>query len=455
MAKANLEDIVQETLLTLRAKGGGGKGKGVSVFSSFSSLADATDINNIPEESKLSLKPFVLQYAFNSKFLLPGTIMEIIGGYGIGKTTFALTLLGMFMENNPNIPALYVNTEGKNKMLLQDRIKCCLSKNKAKASEIIRRVTTMEGYPQKETLEAIDNYVKDLREMMTDGGISKNTPIIVILDTLSKMMPKTESASVGYGDAKAKGIGEGSNLEFSKILHAWCRSRAAFLEQKNVFLIAISHQNEKVDMGARPSFISAESMEQYNVTKIGGKAIGQSAVLQVVLTRKDSIKNSLGEFIGYNVKVTVHKNSRGQDRRMCQYTVNTGVVGDTPTEYGQTAISFESGTARLFADKALKGTRESSKRFSSSAMSVNGLSAQEFGEFVEENENVKTEVGKYLKIFGYPIDDEEVKEVNNSEEDTEENDEQDEARVSQEDEGEHEEEAIPTPKRRGRPPKAR
>jgi hypothetical protein len=105
----------------------------------------------------------------------------------------------------------------------------------------MKRITLFAGYAQKETLEEIDAWCKTVRESMTKAGISENTPIFVAIDTVSKLMPNAEAAEM-LGDAKAKGLGEGSNLEFSKLMQAWTRKRAWFTEKYGIFMLLVSHQ---------------------------------------------------------------------------------------------------------------------------------------------------------------------------------------------------------------------
>ena len=86
-------------------------------------------------------------------------------------------------------------------------------------------------------------------------------PIEVNVEKKLGFKEKTESV---------KGLGESSNLEFSKLMHEWCRSRATFLEDNNVFMIIVSHQNDKIDMSRSPmgAFMTEEYKAANNKVKI-------------------------------------------------------------------------------------------------------------------------------------------------------------------------------------------
>ena len=72
-------------------------------------VVQLSDINGLDAGDKLSIEPINLQWLFGISAFKPGTIIEILGSDGIGKTTFVMTLLGMFMRHEQT-PCLYVNS---------------------------------------------------------------------------------------------------------------------------------------------------------------------------------------------------------------------------------------------------------------------------------------------------------------------------------------------------------
>ena len=388
-------DLMQEALLALKAKDAR-KSSGPKMSQAFMTL-DA-----IPEDTPLPLTPFTLQYAFGRTSFMPGTMVELIGPEHVGKTTFVFTLFGMFMTACPNIMALYVNTEGRNKLFDIQRIKSCLAADKQVADKYMRQICMLEGHAQKETLESIDLYCKTMRESMTAKGIPTTTPILVAIDTLSKLMPQSEARSLGYGEStKAKGLGESSNLEFSKLLQEWCRARVEFLEKYNVFMILVSHQNTKINMtmmpGARPV------SDANNKTKIGGNAINQSAVAQFTLTRIESDVNvTTKELISHIIKLNVVKNSRGPDKRFINYELRVGNLKDTDTHY-EPAINFNYGLADLFVLKKLFNcTMKTKTKFGCKGLGLGSdADRQTIADTFLANPETVSQAGTSLGIYGY------------------------------------------------------
>ena len=389
--ESKINDILGETMIALRAKETRSKSN-VSIASGFSSLFD------MPEDIELPLEPFTLQYAFGTKFFKPGTIAEIIGPEHVGKTTFVFTLFGMFMRAIPDSPLLYVNTEGRNKLPNAKRISSCLSSDVNEANRLMKRITVFAGYAQKETLEEIDQWCKSVRESMTKSGIPQNTPIFVAIDTVSKLMPNSEASEM-FADGKAKGLGEGSNLEFSKMMQAWTRKRAWFTEKYGIFMLLVSHQNTKINMTAMPG--ARPVSDANNKTKIGGHATDQTATTQFTLTRVESETNALKDVTSHIIKLNVLKNSRGIDRRSILYALRVNDLKDDGNKQ-EMAINFDYGLAELMALRKILGTRMITKsKFTCAALNLSQASREDFAKAVYVRPDLLDALGKELRIFGY------------------------------------------------------
>lgn len=424
--------------------------------------------NDFPKLNGLLVEPINLQWALGFKQFLPGTILELIGGDGIGKTTLVFSLMGMFMRS-ANSPCLFVNSEGSAKRLDNDRMASCLHTNRDIAYKLLSTISMDRGSALKDTLENIDEWVKMMREKV---NVPLEIPLVVAIDTLSKLVPPSEATMIGFKEdgAKAKRLGESSNLEFSKLMHEWCRSRATFLEMNNVFMIVVSHQNENINMsrGFNPTaFMSDEQKAANNKTKIGGKALNQSASVQMSVTRIQGIKDSNGVVESHMLSLKVLKNSLGPDQRSCTYRLRKENLKDTPDTF-EPALDFYSSIAEFFVKNDLFDTKESRKRYTSEELNLIGMTAYDFGKAVQENQSILDKVGEILHIRGYknPMldseefsSDEEVYEKDESSEEdtnipTEYKDSLEDQDASYLDEINEEEEDTPK-KKRGRKPKSK
>ena len=383
----NIVSRVQEALISLRAHRAN---KTVNICT----------YKTLPKDNKLLIEPITLQYTLGFKQFPAGTIFELIGGDGIGKTTLVFTLMGMFLRN-ANAPCLFINSEGTNKRLDDDRMASCISTSKNEAFKYLETITMAPGSALKETLEDADEWIKSMR---TKVGVPMDVPLVVAIDTISKLVPPSEAKALGFGDAKkAKGLGESSNLEFSKLLHEWTRSRATFLSENNVFMIIVSHQNESINMSSFGStaFIPEEVKTANNKTKIGGRALNQSAAVQASITKIKGIKSSDGNKVeSHLIKFKVLKNSLGPDGRECTYRLRKENLKDTDTEF-EPAIDFYSSIAELFAENEILDTTESRKRYTCEVLELFNLSAYEFGKAIQSNKEILNKVGELLKIKGY------------------------------------------------------
>ena len=357
--------------------------------------------DTLQKSGGLEIDAINLQWALGFKEFAPGTIMEILGGDGIGKTTFVMTLMGMFMRN-ANAPCLFVNSEGSAKRLDDDRMASCLSTDKETAYNYLSTISFDRGTALKETLENIDEWVKSMRGDKV--GVPIDIPLIVAIDTISKLVPPSEARALGFKEKteSVKGLGESSNLEFSKLMHEWCRSRATFLEDNNVFMIIVSHQNDKIDMSRSPmaAFMSDEYKAANNKVKIGGRALNQSAAIQVSLTRIKGEKDSNNKLESHIISMKVLKNSLGPDSRTCTYKLRVENKMDTDTEF-EPAIDFYATTAELFTIEEIFGTKETRKRYTCDALGLQGLTAYEFGKALHEDAKLKKRIGETLHIRGY------------------------------------------------------
>lgn len=351
----------------------------------------------------LELDEFALQAVIGSRGLRGRTIFEIIAQEGIGKTTLTFQLFGAVMRSC-NAPCLFINTEGENKLPSANRIKRALDPNPEVAEKMFNAVSIQDAYELRSTAEIFEQWVTTTREFLDENG-GQDVPMVVAIDTLSKIMSPSEAASIIQSDSKkttkAKDLGEGSNLEFSKMVHEWCRRLFFMLQKYNVLLIPVSHQNTKIDMSGFGSPMSADVSAGYNKTKRGGKAIDQNSAMQITLKRTGFFKNSQNEPLGHKIQMRVVKSSIGADNHTVDYVLKTQYTEDMLPEYQEQPLDFSEGLANLFVDRKLLGTKVSRKRYSSDELGVEGVTAREFCKTFQERPDLVNKVGVILGIEGY------------------------------------------------------
>lgn len=376
-----VRDVLDDSGISLRAMGTSKKASLAGL--SLSQFLEEEAVPALPFESPL------LQYTFASTGINTGTALEIIGEDGIGKTTMALSLVGMGLRNHPYAVALYLNSEGKNKLFSEDRIASCLSLNKQEAKDMIaNRVRWSEVATLNHALESILNFGRVVRENLDKRGISRNdSPIFVVLDTLSKLMPKNEAALLGLGDKSSNpainSLEDTSNLEFARTLQRWSRAMAYSFEEYGICLILVSHQNTKIEMNTFAArFLSQAALKEDNRTKIGGNALNQSVTLQFTLTKGKILTRETSTSktpIGQIVKLKVVKNSLSIPHRDCLYVLNIDHSFDTEEEWDQ-PLKFDYGLPEMFIKERLYGLKVASVQkdtFTSKALNIDSAPRQD------------------------------------------------------------------------------
>lgn len=392
-------DIVSETQEMLAAMTAKKKNRPVTI----KSMADV-------KSYLLPLDNLALQAVLGIRGLRGKTVCEIIGAEGIGKTTLLLTIIGALMEANQS-PALLVNTEGENKLPNLARIKRSLHTNPVMAEKILNVLEIDTGRELVETTEYIENFLVATRKYLDDRGATE-TPIILGIDTLSKLMSPDEAAGFLDDDSEEsstttakkkqrKELGGGSNFQFPKLLHFWCRRLPTLLEKYNAILLVISHQNAKIDMSGFGSPMSADVSAGYNKTKRGGSGLNQNAAIQCTLKRTGFAKGTGGEVIGHKVQLRVVKSSVGADNQTMDYVLKTRGFTEDTEDYQEPSLDFSEGYANMLVANGLLGTKVSRKRYSSKVLGVDNLTSQDFMKALHERPDLVAQIGYELGIEGY------------------------------------------------------
>jgi ABC-type dipeptide/oligopeptide/nickel transport system ATPase subunit len=300
-----------------------------------------------PNKPKLILPvpSFAFCTAIKARGLVAGTIVDIIGADGIGKTSLMFTIMGWAMAANG--PCMYVETEGK--PLDQTRIEACLHTDRSIAGKMYKAIYMT---PARELREAVNKIEEWLISIRAPGTVIPPTATAVIgLDTFSKLMSPSEAAGFSAYDSagdkekkkqedkkkafkaakkgvepekikqkeaepdESKELGSGSNFGHAKLSQEWTRRLPYYLSKYNAILILNRHQNDKIDMGGGGGvFLSAEAKDAFNRTSIGGRAWLQSAAYEFILSRKDFVRATVSGIsvkLAANIKMSVAKNGWG------------------------------------------------------------------------------------------------------------------------------------------------
>lgn len=371
----------------------------------------------VQEGFAFPLKHFLFQQAIGQYGIPAKKIIDIIGAEGIGKTTLVMQMLGWAMD--VGCPALYLECETK--LIPPSRVMRALHPDIVRAFKMLQRLRI-------EPVNSLDHMWQMMKDFVyvargTRGNkdtprIPMHVPIVIAIDPWSKLLNPEEAAGFyNYGDnmseakkKKFKEISEGSNLGHAKWAHKWCRLLPAFLNQYNVTLIIVHHQNDKIDMGGGggASYMTAEASALYNKTRIGGKALHQNTALTITLSRKGLSKNSAGDIVGNLISGRIAKNSLGPDNAKFFYELRTGHFEDTATTLDP-AINMNIGFATLCAEQKWLSTSVKGSKFSSPVLGVNEVTADEFYEAFDNNIEAKLNLGRQLGINGYVAVVDEVK----------------------------------------------
>jgi len=328
-----------------------------------------------------------------------GTLLEILGQDGVGKSSLVFTIAGQAMAKGS--PFFYVETEGK--PMNNERVARCLCPDPTLADKMFSKITiqTCDDIPS--MVSALEDFVDVCRNQI---GVPSTTPLVCAVDSFSKLMSPTESIGRSFygGDVKKNEFGTDKvNFGHSKFAHQWCRILPSWLKQNNVFLIIVSHQNQQVSTGfGGGAFISPEVSATFNRTKIGGNAFNQNAALQLILTRKGVAKNGT-EKVGSIVKCTVAKNSYGPEGGFLEFEIVGKPYLDTES-WKQPSLYMGNTTCSWLAANRHCGIIESRKRYSCEELEVVGVKANDFFNTFMDSHLVD-ELRSQLGIVGYEVPD--------------------------------------------------
>jgi hypothetical protein len=362
--------------------------------------------HNVFDGPGIPIKHFALQIFFGSTKLQSKKVYEVIAKEACAKTSLAFMIAGYGMS--ANIPTIYVETESK--LMHIDRITRCLHTDKATARKMASRINIVEADSLDEMWNNVQYEIKALRSL-NKVIVPMDTPILVILDSFSKLMSLDEAKGrSAYGDnqdaaalKKFKETGDATNLGHSDFAHIWCRELPSWLRQNNVIFWINSHQNDKIDMTGMITPAMMASLQKTAKVKIGGNAINQNAAAQITVNKKGLYSKSVGGEnvqLGHILEAVAVKNSYGSDYNKMQYNLITRHMSDTD-DWQEPVFDFDTDLAKYLATNGYLGTTADGGKYSSKELDAVRLSPKEFCDMLHNNHEAMAKLGKQLNIIGY------------------------------------------------------
>ena len=356
-------------------------------------------------------------WAFGQRGLISRSVMSLVGGDGIGKTSTAFNIIGWGARRGS--PGVYVETEGK--PLLPERILRCLHTDRDIADRMYQNTSFAQAFSIKEAVQRLEERVRMIRDPReTKCYTPVDIPIVAVIDSISKLAPPKEAAGrAEYGfkelseeetkKAKkerkkleeAQELDEGSNMEMAKVLQKWMRNCPAFISYYNVLLILIEHQNQAVQIASGGNFHKPQDLD--NRTKIGGNAVNQNAAYQVVLSmgKQDSVDSGKGTtLMGRFCRWRVIKSTFGPIGRSFQYRVCFQHTQDTDT-YQEQALDFNVDLGHILKrSNAADVVAQPGGLWSCKQLGVNNVTTHQLNQALQTNTALLEAAQKGLQLSG-------------------------------------------------------
>lgn len=361
---------------------------------------------------------FVMQYASDCYGYPKTGVVMVVGDTSCGKTTKVLSDAGHIMLTR-NAPVLYMECEGIDKMINQERMQRCMHTN----PEIAKRMLANISIESPRSVDMLMPKMLDWAQLQRSGfkaddaaetqvpGLPRDIPLVIIIDPFSRLMSSAESdGNVIWDQAqkeKAHEPGTGSNFGHAKFASAFSRWLPAFCDRFGVLVIMVHHRTEKIDMsGARrvmPNTPEWKTKLQH-INYIGGKALEGVAsfvigMVSTELARDPETKENTGKV----VRCRTIKQSHGQGERYVQWELRTSHMHDIPGKYMEPAIVYSRGMVEVLTSNGLLGFIYDTKTglCRSKDLGFKGLTPQQADSLIHGSPEKLKMIGELLKIPGY------------------------------------------------------
>lgn len=359
-----------------------------------------------PEQMRKTIIPLdelTLQNAIGAVGLRSASLFELIAPEHVGKTTLVFNWLGKF--GLQGCQALYVECEGK--QMDPNRVIRCLHTDRKVAARLFKLISFSKARTLLQAEHAANVWAAEARARSDANPKFAGKPLIVVLDPWGKLMSEAQAAgrsdwglnpqAATAAKAKIKETGKASNLGHSNYAHAWSRELPLWLEQYNVLLIIVQHQNEHIDMG---SYSPVTVSDAKNDTTIGGKAFAQLAAYRATLTPSGQWQGSNKLTIGNKARLMFIKNSYGPKYRTLDLRLKFEHHDDTPTHYDPVTY-YSHGLADWMATNGILNTKLSDKLYTCDTLKCVAVTADELHAAIRQRPDVIQFIGTKLKIEGY------------------------------------------------------
>lgn len=345
--------------------------------------------------------PWLAMQAMLGRVGMPvNTIIEFLGQENTGKSTLVMRLLAYWATHN--IPSYLINTEPK--MLESDWISRLCSTDPELGPQIAECIDVSE---QTYTLDEMDGKLRTwVRAQRIDNKIPNDVPLVVAIDSITKLMNAEEAAVLSTEKTKkdavlGKGVADVSAKPgvTAKWTHEWVRLLNDTLNKYNVTVICVSGTNQNMNAGPNASF-APDGGASLNKTKTGGTAINQSACLQMTVTAKGIAKDTKNNAIGRLVRLRCVKNSYGPVFGDLTYQLKNKNFADSDG-YQENPVDMDEAGANLLVVNKIFGFKVNQKEYTSEKLNLFQLTAKQVMDYLDEHEDIKVQVWKQLGITGY------------------------------------------------------
>lgn len=177
-----------------------------------------------------------------------------------------------------------------------------------------------------EIVEEVDEFIERYRKAKREGRIGPRTPLLIIIDSISRMVPKSllKSLEKDGGDALRSGIGRIQ----AQMNAAWLAELGVKVGDEPILLGVIAHEMEA--QGA------SKYEPDYKVK--GGTSIVFDAMMRIRLVHAGRIYDSAGddaEVVGKRHRITIMKNKHGPDYQTATFYTSNG-AGIAPVGFDRT-----------------------------------------------------------------------------------------------------------------------
>lgn len=357
-----------------------------------------------PEQMVKTIVPLdelTLQNAIGAVGLRSATLFELIAPEHVGKTTLVANWLGKF--GLQGCQSLYIECE--NKQMDPNRFLRCMHTDRRVAERVFRLVTFTAARTLHQAEHSMNAWVKEARARSDANPKFAGKPLVVVVDPWGKLM--NESEAEGYSTfgknaqalaaVKVKETGKSSNLGHAKYAHAWTRRLPSWLEEHNVILIIVQHQNEHIDMGSYSPVMVSDAK---NDTVIGGKAFAQLAAYRATLTNAGQWQGTNKVTVGLKTRLMFIKNSYGPKFRSLDLRLKFEHHDDTSTHFDPVTY-YSYGLADWMAENGILNTKLSDKLYTCDTLGCVAVTADELHAAIKRRPDVVQFIGTKLKIEGY------------------------------------------------------